>query len=55
VLSLIDLNATVTPGWNCMTHRQALQDFPGMIQISLHKYNKIKLPIFLQFLLGAGK
>jgi hypothetical protein len=28
------------PGWNCMTHRQALQGFPDMSQISLHKTMK---------------
>jgi hypothetical protein len=31
------------PGRNCMTHRQALQDFPDTSQVSLHK-NKINLP-----------
>jgi hypothetical protein len=35
------------PGRNCMTHRQALQDFPDMSQVSLHKKNKINIP-FLQ-------
>jgi hypothetical protein len=25
------------PGWNCMTHRQALQSFPDKNQVSLHK------------------
>jgi hypothetical protein len=24
------------PGWNCMTHCQALQDFPGTSQVSLY-------------------
>jgi hypothetical protein len=28
-----------------MTHRQALQDFRDTIQVSLHKNNKINLPI----------
>jgi hypothetical protein len=32
------------PGWNCMTHREALQGFPDTIQISLHLNNKINLP-----------
>jgi hypothetical protein len=27
-----------------MSHRQALQDFPDMIQVSLHKNNKINFP-----------
>jgi hypothetical protein len=31
------------PGWNCMTHRQALQGFPDTSQVSLHKNNKINL------------
>jgi hypothetical protein len=43
------LNAT--PGWN----RQALQVFPHTSQVSLHKNNKINLPLLQQFLLGAGK
>jgi hypothetical protein len=30
------------PGRNCMTHRQALQDFPDTSQVSLHK-NKINV------------
>jgi hypothetical protein len=29
------------PGWNCMTHRQALQGFPETSQVLLHKNNKI--------------
>jgi hypothetical protein len=32
------------PGWNCMTHRQALQGFPDTSQVSLHFYNKINFP-----------
>jgi hypothetical protein len=45
------------PGWNCMTHRQALQDFPDTSQVSLHKNNKINSgpSIWQQFLLEAGK
>jgi hypothetical protein len=43
------------PGWNCMTHSQALQRFPHMSQVSLHKNNKIDLPMLYQFLQGAGK
>jgi hypothetical protein len=31
------------PGWNCMTHRQALQGFPDMSQVLLHKNNKINI------------
>jgi hypothetical protein len=38
-----------------MTHRQALQGFLDTSQVSLHKNNKIDLPIFQQFLPGAGK
>jgi hypothetical protein len=33
-----------------MTRRQALQDFPGAIQRSFHKSNKINLPQLQQFL-----
>jgi hypothetical protein len=29
-----------------MTYRQALQDFPDTSEVSLHKNNKINLPIF---------
>jgi hypothetical protein len=29
------------PGRNCITHRQAIQDFPDTSQVSLHKNNKI--------------
>jgi hypothetical protein len=29
------------PGWNCMTHRQELQDFPDTSQVSPHKNNDI--------------
>jgi hypothetical protein len=43
------------PVCNCMTHRQALQGFPDTSQVSLHKNNKINLPVLYQFLLGAGK
>jgi hypothetical protein len=43
------------PGWNCITHPQALQDFPDMSQVPLHKNNKINLPVLQQFLPGAGK
>jgi hypothetical protein len=32
------------PGWNCMTHRQALQDFPDTIKVSLHSIHKIIFP-----------
>jgi hypothetical protein len=32
------------PGWNCLTHRQALQGFSDTSQVSLHKNNKINLP-----------
>jgi hypothetical protein len=32
------------PGWNCMTHGQALQ-VPDTSQVSLHKSNEINLPI----------
>jgi hypothetical protein len=42
------------PGWNCMTHRQALQCFPYTSQVSLHR-NKINLSILQQFLPGAVK
>jgi hypothetical protein len=33
------------PGWNCMTHRQVPQGFPDTSQVTLHKNNKINLPI----------
>jgi hypothetical protein len=33
------------PGWNCMTHRQALQGFLDKSQLPLHKNNTIKLPV----------
>jgi hypothetical protein len=33
------------PGWNCMTYRRALQGFPDTIEVSLHKNNKINLPL----------
>jgi hypothetical protein len=33
-------------GRNFMTRRQALQDFPGTSQVSLHKDNEINLRIF---------
>jgi hypothetical protein len=32
-------------GWNCMTHRQALQGVPDTSQVLLYKNNKINLPI----------
>jgi hypothetical protein len=32
------------PGWNCVTHRQALQGFPDTSQVSLHKNNENNLP-----------
>jgi hypothetical protein len=31
------------PGWNRMTHRQALHDFPDTIQVPLHKHDKNKV------------
>jgi hypothetical protein len=37
------------PGRNCMTHRQALQDFPDTSQVSLHKNDKVNFP-FLEAL-----
>jgi hypothetical protein len=45
VRSLIKLNAChfAAVGWNCKTHRQALQGFPDTSQVSLHKNNKINL------------
>jgi hypothetical protein len=33
------------PAPDCVTHRQALQGFPDMSQVALHKNNKINLPI----------
>jgi hypothetical protein len=33
-------------GWNCMTHRQALQGFPDTSEVSLHKNNKINLHFY---------
>jgi hypothetical protein len=38
-----------------MTHRQALQVFPDLNKVSLHKNNKIKFPFLQQFLPEAGK
>jgi hypothetical protein len=35
----------LAPDRNFMTHCQALQDFPVMSQVRLHKNNKINLPI----------
>jgi hypothetical protein len=40
------------PGWKCMTRRQGLQGSPD--QVSLHKNNKINLPILQQSLPDAG-
>jgi hypothetical protein len=34
------------PGWNCMTHCQALQGFLDTSQVLLHKNNKINLSFF---------
>lgn len=38
--------AATTPPMDrsCMTHCQALQDFPDMRQVLFHKVNKINLP-----------
>jgi hypothetical protein len=36
----------LAPGRNCMSHRQALQDFLDTCQVSLHKNNKINLPFW---------
>jgi hypothetical protein len=33
------------PGRNRMTHCEALEDFPNIRQISLHKNNKINFPV----------
>jgi hypothetical protein len=32
-------------GWNCMTHRQAVQNFTDASRASLNKNNKINLPL----------
>jgi hypothetical protein len=32
-------------GWNCMTYRQTLQDFPDMSSVSLYKKHKINLTL----------
>jgi hypothetical protein len=32
-------------GSNCMTYRQAPQDYLDTIKVSLHKNNKINLPV----------
>jgi hypothetical protein len=34
----------LVPGRYCMTHRQALQDFPDTIKVLLYENNKINLP-----------
>jgi hypothetical protein len=39
------------PGRNCISHHQALQDFPDTSQVSLHKNNEIKK----NFLQGVPK
>jgi hypothetical protein len=35
----------LAPSRNCMTHHQALQDFSDTSQVSLHKNNKINVPV----------
>jgi hypothetical protein len=44
-----------SPGWNCMTHRQAVQIFPEKRTGSPYKNHKLTLPMLQQCLPGAWK
>jgi hypothetical protein len=38
-----------------MTHRQELQGFPDMSEVSLQENNKVNLPVLYKILSGTGK
>jgi hypothetical protein len=42
------------PGWNCMTHSQAIRSFSDICQVLLHRNSKTNSPMLSQFLQEPG-